>query len=147
MPASAARLRLCIAALMTTASMAMAAEWATVEIDNGVKTTLRVEIADTRAERMKGLSNRKEPLEKDAGMLFVFNPPQSVCLWMKDTHIPLAAAFIRADGRITKTAAMQPRTTRTHCAEAESAYVLETAAPLLGDVLTVGATVRILASP
>ena len=136
----------CLTALLFVAALAapvVATEWAMIEIENGEKAQLRVEIAATRAERVKGLSGRKEPLAADGGMLFVFNPPNTVCMWMKDTPIPLAAAFIRGDGRVIKTAAMRPLTTRRHCSETEVTYVLEASPQLLNSVLAVGATVRV----
>lgn len=51
--------------------------------------TFHVRIAKTEPARHKGLSHRKEPLKLDEGMLFVFDKPQHVNFWMKDTWIPL----------------------------------------------------------
>ncbi|MGL4279591.1 MAG: DUF192 domain-containing protein [Albidovulum sp.] len=58
-----------------------------------------VEIADDDAERAKGLMFRKE-LSASAGMLFIYERPQSVAFWMKNTLIPLDMVFIGADGRV-----------------------------------------------
>lgn len=58
-----------------------------------------VEIADDDAERARGLMFR-ESLPIGAGMLFVYEKPQKVAFWMKNTLIPLDMIFIGADGRV-----------------------------------------------
>jgi uncharacterized protein len=58
-----------------------------------------VEIADNNDERAKGLMFR-ETLSASAGMLFIYDRPQSVAFWMKNTLIPLDMVFIGADGRV-----------------------------------------------
>lgn len=55
-----------------------------------------VKIAKTEEEREKGLQNIKE-LPEDEGMLFIFDNPQTVGFWMKDTLIPLDIIFINED--------------------------------------------------
>ena len=62
-----------------------------------------VEIADTDAERAKGLMYRKE-LPEGQGMLFDFHREQEVGFWMQNTYIPLDMIFIRGDGRILRIA-------------------------------------------
>lgn len=58
-----------------------------------------VEIADNDQERAKGLMFR-ETMPSGSGMLFVYEQPQSVAFWMKNTLIPLDMIFIGADGRV-----------------------------------------------
>lgn len=58
-----------------------------------------VEIADDAAERGRGLMFR-EKLAAGAGMLFVYDRPQQVAFWMKNTLIPLDMIFIGPDGRV-----------------------------------------------
>lgn len=60
---------------------------------------IRVEIADTPAERETGLMHR-DSLAEDAGMLFILDDEGVVGFWMKDTIIPLDIIFISKDWRI-----------------------------------------------
>lgn len=53
---------------------------------------LNVEIADTPKARSTGLQGREE-LSKGNGMLFVFEKPDILSFWMKDTLIPLSIGF------------------------------------------------------
>ena len=80
------------------------AELSTLEIASktGVH-VFAVEIADTEAQRAKGLMFRKE-LPDGQGMLFDFQREQEVSFWMKNTYIPLDMIFIRGDGRILRIA-------------------------------------------
>lgn len=55
-----------------------------------------VEIADTPEKQEKGLMGR-ESLPSDQGMLFVYDEPQDLSFWMKDTSIPLDIIFIDDD--------------------------------------------------
>jgi uncharacterized protein len=71
-----------------------------------------VQIADTEAQRAKGLMFRKE-LPDGQGMLFDFQREQEVSFWMKNTYIPLDMIFIRGDGRILRIAEnTEPLSTR-----------------------------------
>lgn len=58
-----------------------------------------VEIADTDEKRKKGLMKVKS-LDKDKGMLFIYDEPQTVGMWMKDCLIPLDIIFINEDQEI-----------------------------------------------
>jgi uncharacterized membrane protein (UPF0127 family) len=69
--------------------------------------TVQVEIADSTAERRRGLMGRRT-LAPRAGMLFVYPGDTTGGYWMKDTLIPLDIAFIGANGRIRRVFTMTP---------------------------------------
>jgi uncharacterized membrane protein (UPF0127 family) len=73
--------------------------------DNEV--TVFVEIADTPAERERGLMGRTS-LPEDAGMVFTWAQDHRGAFWMKDTLIPLSIAFYGNDGRIIRILDMAP---------------------------------------
>lgn len=59
---------------------------------NGVH-SYKVEIADSKEERSKGLMER-ESLGQDAGMFFVYDEPQeTMAFWMKNMEISLDMIF------------------------------------------------------
>lgn len=57
------------------------------------------EVADTYSERSLGLMHR-ESLPADGGMLFVYDEPQNLTFWMKNTLIPLDIIFIDAGSQV-----------------------------------------------
>lgn len=60
-----------------------------------------VEVADDFDERARGLMFR-ESLGRYKGMLFVYERPQQVAFWMKNTLIPLDMIFAGPDGVVKK---------------------------------------------
>lgn len=85
---------------------------------------IQVEIADTDQERELGLMYRKT-LPAEAGMLFKFDNAMPVCMWMKNTYIPLSVAFIDSNGTIINIEKMHPLTENIHCSKRAAKYALE----------------------
>ena len=85
---------------------------------------IKAEIAATDAERQQGLMYRKK-MAVNEGMIFVFEQPASVCMWMKNTPLPLSVAFIDDNGKIINIEDMTPQTTQSHCAAKSVSYALE----------------------
>jgi len=85
---------------------------------------IEAEVASTPAQRELGLMNRKE-LGTNQGMMFIFDRPAGVCMWMKNTLIPLSVAFLDNDGVILNVEEMKPQTETNHCASKPALYALE----------------------
>ena len=66
-----------------------------------------VEVAENEEERMKGLQEVIE-MDDDEGMLFIYDEPQELAFWMKDTAIPLDIVFIDEDGEVISVQQGQP---------------------------------------
>lgn len=82
------------------------------------------QVAATPVQREIGLMHRTEmPMQE--GMLFVFEQASVQCFWMKNTLIPLTAAFVADDGTIVNLANMKPQTTDAHCSKKPVRFVLE----------------------
>lgn len=75
-------------------------------------------------ERQSGLMHRTS-MPQHEGMLFVFESPGVQCFWMKNTLLPLTAAFVADDGTIVNLADMQPLDENSHCSAKPVRYVLE----------------------
>lgn len=82
------------------------------------------QVALTPEQRQIGLMFRKE-MPHQEGMIFVFEQPSQQCFWMKNTLLPLTAAFVADDGTIVNLADMKPQTTDPHCSAKPVRYVLE----------------------
>jgi uncharacterized membrane protein (UPF0127 family) len=85
---------------------------------------LDVQVAQTPAQREIGLMNRPDMPDHE-GMLFVFEQSDTQCFWMKNTLIPLTAAFIDNNGNIVNLADMKPQSTDAHCSARPVRFVLE----------------------
>jgi uncharacterized protein len=82
------------------------------------------QVAITPEQRATGLMFRKE-MPQHEGMLFVFEQPSVQCFWMKNTLLPLTAAFVGDDGTVVNLADMKPQTEDAHCSAKPVRYVLE----------------------
>lgn len=100
-------------------------------VDNGtVLAEVTLEVADTDAERRRGLMNRSS-LDEDHGMLFVFDEPQTLTFWMKNTLIPLDMIFIDENKTVVNVETAQPEpgvadeNLTVYSSESEAMYVIE----------------------
>jgi uncharacterized membrane protein (UPF0127 family) len=82
------------------------------------------QLAQTTEQRMVGLMFRKE-MPQHEGMLFVFEQPSQQCFWMKNTLLPLSAAFLDDQGTVVNIEEMKPQTLDSHCSTKPVRYVLE----------------------
>ncbi len=100
----------------------------TLRIDAGGRSyPFKVWMATTDERREQGLMYVHH-LEADRGMLFVFEAPQLLNFWMKNTRIPLDLLFIAADGRVTRIAEnAEPESLATISSMGASLGVLELA--------------------
>lgn len=87
---------------------AYASDLRTLTIDSGgEEVEVRVEIADSPDEQVRGLMERTA-LAEDRGMLFVFPDEEVRSFWMKNTLIPLSIAYMDSEGRIVDLQDMKP---------------------------------------
>ena len=82
------------------------------------------QVASSSEQRQIGLMFRKD-MPQHEGMIFVFDQPTKQCFWMKNTLLPLTAAFVADDGTIVNLADMKPQALEAHCSDKPVRYVLE----------------------
>src|SRR5690242_4502593 len=117
-------------AAMTCAALLLGATLAAAAADLPQRTLtigdnkLIVEVAATPQTRETGLMNRFS-LQQDHGMLFVFEVPQPLAFWMKNTYIPLSIAFVDRNGRILNIEDMRPQDESTHWSKGLALYAIE----------------------
>src|SRR6185312_2280336 len=103
---------ICAALLLVATPAAAAADLPQRTLTIG-ENKLIVEVAATPQTRETGLMNRFS-LQQDHGMLFVFEVPQPLAFWMKNTYVPLSIAFVDANGRILNIEDIRPQEESTH---------------------------------
>ena len=92
-----------------------------IEVDGH---TVKAEVAATASSRSRGLMYRRS-MGKNRGMLFVYERPEALSFWMKNTYLPLSIAFIDRGGTIVHIEDMQPLTTASHKSPVKVPYALE----------------------
>ena len=85
---------------------------------------IEAEVAASDQNRQVGLMNR-QAMPQQRGMLFVFTQPNTHCMWMRNTLIPLSVAFIDDEGYIINIEDMQPQTDDPHWSKGAASYALE----------------------
>jgi uncharacterized protein len=91
---------------------------------SGEEVEVEAEVADDKAEKMRGLMGRTA-LAEDAGMLFIYEREKPLSFWMKDTLIPLSIAYIDEDGRIIDIQDMEPLDETLQPSAEPAKYALE----------------------
>lgn len=94
--------------------------------------TLNIEVANTDAERVQGLSGRSG-LSENGGMLFVFDNEGYYGFWMKDMNFPIDMAWLDKNKQIINIESnISPATyPQVFNPPAPSLYVLEVSAGFL----------------
>jgi len=94
-----------------------------------IKTSLgsiNTAVAKTEYEKARGLGGYS-CIPKDQGMLFLYDQPSNVCMWMKDMNFPIDIVWMDGAGKIKKIEeSIRPNTyPKTFCSEEKTSYVLE----------------------
>jgi uncharacterized membrane protein (UPF0127 family) len=85
---------------------------------------IQAQVAQDFEQRQIGLMWRKE-MPQNEGMLFVFEQGAVQCFWMRNTLLPLTAAFVTDDGTIVNLADMKPQSDESHCSKKPVRFFLE----------------------
>ena len=114
---------LALAAASTTSAQSGPQKLQSIKLNAGIH-VINAEVAATPEQREVGLMFRPT-MAANEGMLFVFEHAGQQCFWMKNTLIPLSAAFVADDGSIVNVEAMKPQTLDSHCSTKPVRFVLE----------------------
>ena len=116
-------MRTALSILVFACALDARAQLPVVELTAGMH-LIKAEFADTFQTRARGLMHR-DKLAQNAGMLFRFDESATQCMWMKNTLIPLAVAFMDDAGTIVTILEMQPHDETSRCSTHPARYALE----------------------
>lgn len=77
-----------------------------VELSIG-SAVLQTELAISREDQARGLMYR-DSMPENHGMLFIFDAPQRMSFWMRNTRIPLDIGYFTADGVLREVYPLYP---------------------------------------
>ena len=85
-----------------------------------------IEIVSKYEDRKKGLMYRRS-IPNNYGMLFVwpYEGQQCMCMWMKNTYVPLSVAYMDIRGKIIEIYDMVPFSKDSVCSTKAAKYALE----------------------
>jgi uncharacterized membrane protein (UPF0127 family) len=86
--------------------------------------TLTLEVADTPDARQTGLM-RRDSMDRNHGMIFVFPDEDTRGFYMKNTRIPLDIIFLDANRRVVSIATMRPYELKTTYSAKPAKYAIE----------------------
>jgi uncharacterized membrane protein (UPF0127 family) len=86
--------------------------------------TLQAEVANDDLSRANGLMFRKS-LPQQRGMIFVYNQPDRLSFWMRNTYLPLSIAFLDDQGVILQIEDMRPKDESHTVSKKRVRYALE----------------------
>jgi uncharacterized membrane protein (UPF0127 family) len=120
----------CLATVLFAGSAALASAQAipqprlpTVTLTAGMHNIV-AEVARSPQQQQIGMMMRTE-MAVHEGMLFVGDDDAPRCFWMRNTLLPLSAAFVASDGTIVNIADMAPQSDDSHCSTKPVRFVLE----------------------
>lgn len=85
---------------------------------------LYLEKAQTNGEKSTGLMHRKT-LPHNRGMWFVYQKPQVLCFWMKNTPIDLALLVLDQENRIQEIHHLKPLDETRVCSKVKGSTAME----------------------
>lgn len=91
--------------------------------------SLELEVASSNQKRQQGLMNRTH-LDRNKGMIFIFDKEQQLSFWMKDTSISLDIIFLNKDLKVISiyNNTKPEQISEFYNSKAAAQYVIETVA-------------------